>query len=148
MAQIQRDAQTLYICRAVVHGNAGQCVEMVEDGESLQAARAKALASAERMFCERFIALSTASSVPTVSPSTVAPCLLTRGHANSARRLDTFNGGGSKPITPGQQELIQKIAGERRIAAAPLCHDMFGKGLSDITGAEANKIIRRMKASR
>ena len=146
MTHIQRDAQTVYICRAMVHGNAGQCVEMVEEGDSLQAARTKALASAERTFRERFPGASFPSSVPPVSPSTVGPCLLTRGNGHRTRRLDTFNGGGNKPATPGQQELIQKIADERRIATVPLCHEMFGKGLSNITGAEANEIIRHMKS--
>lgn len=143
VGHIQHGADDIFVCRAEVHGDAGQCVEMVEDGETLQAARTKALASAERLFRERFL-----DKVPVAATAAPEPSLLSRGGRADTWNRDKFNGGGSKSVSAAQQALMHKVAEERGLSAKAVCHEMFGKGLQDLTGAEANAAIRRMKGSR
>lgn len=134
-------SQDVYICRAKVQGSKGEFIETVEEADTLQAARDKALRTAERDFHHRYSA-GGASDVPTTDVS-----LIDRPGTRNVHAPGKLNGGGNKPVTANQQNLIRKIADERGLVPTALCREMFSKDVSDITGAEANDLIRRMKAS-
>lgn len=58
---------------------------------------------------------------------------------------DSYHGGGNRPITPSQVNLIQNLFAEMRIDPAPYLNE---KGISDIRsikGHEADSIIKDLK---
>jgi len=59
-----------------------------------------------------------------------------------------MNGGGNKPITEKQINLIKDIARKNSIDIEALMKEKFGKILYDLNGSEANEIIRELKKSK
>ena len=56
-----------------------------------------------------------------------------------------LNGGGSKPASPKQKELIQDIANDKKINLDSFLDSHFQKNIESLTGAEANQAIKKMK---
>ena len=56
-----------------------------------------------------------------------------------------FQGGGDKPASDKQTYLIQKLSEEVGKNADQLCLAKFGKSLSELTGREADSLIKYLK---
>ena len=56
-----------------------------------------------------------------------------------------FKGGGDKPASDKQMYLIQKLSEEAGKNADQLCLAKFGKSLSELTGREADSLIKYLK---
>ena len=56
-----------------------------------------------------------------------------------------FKGGGDKPASDKQTYLIQKLSEEAGKNADQLCLAKFGKSLSELTGREADSLIKYLK---
>lgn len=56
-----------------------------------------------------------------------------------------FNGGGNKPISSSQINLIEKLGRERHVAPVEKSLEMFGKEINELRGGEANELIRLLK---
>ena len=56
-----------------------------------------------------------------------------------------FQGGGDKPASDKQTYLIQKLSEEAGKNADQLCLAKFGKSLSELTGREADSLIKYLK---
>lgn len=57
------------------------------------------------------------------------------------------HGGGSKLASEKQKDFIKQLADRKRIHIDQLCMDMFSHGSSNMTGAEANEMIKHLKRS-
>lgn len=100
--------------------------------EAMNAARDNAFASWER--------LENMSSSQSFQESSEQK----KSHRESS--LEKFNGGGSKPASPRQQNLIQKLAEERGVELYYFVQQICGVDLRNLTGADANKLIKQLKS--
>lgn len=57
---------------------------------------------------------------------------------------EMLNGGGDKPISPRQKQLIYDRANQSGQDAENLARECYGKKLSEMTGSEANSLIRNL----
>ncbi|WP_455552711.1 hypothetical protein [Desulfovibrio sp.] len=55
------------------------------------------------------------------------------------------HGGGSKLASEKQKDFIKQLADRNRIHIDQLCMDTFSHGSSNMTGAEANEMIKNLK---
>ncbi len=56
-----------------------------------------------------------------------------------------LNGGGSKPLSAKQSELIYSLAERKGVDAQSLAIQMFGKSVQELQGSEANELIQSLK---
>ena len=56
-----------------------------------------------------------------------------------------LNGGGSKPLSPKQEGLINSLAERKGADAQSLAMQMFGKSVQELQGSEANELIQFLK---
>ena len=56
-----------------------------------------------------------------------------------------LNGGGSKPLSAKQSELIYSLAERKGADAHSLAMQMFGKSVQELQGSEANELIQSLK---
>lgn len=66
---------------------------------------------------------------------------------NNSIPTDTskLNGGGNKPASSKQTDLIEKLAHKQHTSADTLSQSMYNKPLQDLTGAEADAVIKKLK---
>ena len=69
----------------------------------------------------------------------------TAQQAISSNDKSILNGGGLKPITNKQQKLIKTIAKEKDIDLDNLITKQFNKCIDNLTGSEANSVIKKIK---
>lgn len=56
-----------------------------------------------------------------------------------------MNGGGNKPASSKQTDLIEKLAHKQHTSADTVSQSMYNKLLQDLTGAEADAVIKKLK---
>lgn len=69
-------------------------------------------------------------------------------HSYTAHPKDALNGGGDKSASPSQKNLIKTIANERGVQLTDMTQSLYGKDYTELTGAEANGLIKSLKAGK
>ena len=62
--------------------------------------------------------------------------------------LSKTNGGGSKPISPGQVKYITDVCAKKKINPDHVAGEQFGKPLEALQGSEADTIIKMLNGNR
>lgn len=66
----------------------------------------------------------------------------------STTSKDRLSGGGSKPISSKQKNLIQKMANEQNKNVDEVINAMFHKSINQLEGHEADSVIKSMRKTR
>lgn len=66
----------------------------------------------------------------------------------STTSKDKLSGGGSKPISSKQKNLIQKMANEQNKNVDEVINAMFHKSINQLEGHEADSVIKSMRKTR
>lgn len=69
--------------------------------------------------------------------------VMSQGQASTQKQA--LNGGGSKPLSAKQSELIYSLAERKGTDAQSLAMQMFGKSVQELQGSEANELIQSLK---
>lgn len=56
-----------------------------------------------------------------------------------------YDGGGTKPASEKQLNLIKSLASRQSLSASDLADNMFNKSIDELQGGEANQLIKRLK---
>jgi len=67
------------------------------------------------------------------------------GQTQQSSQKQALNGGGSKPLSAKQSELIYSLAERKGTDAQSLAMQMFGKSVQELQGSEANELIQSLK---
>jgi len=67
------------------------------------------------------------------------------GQTQQSSQKQALNGGGSKPLSAKQSELIYSLAERKGVDAQSLAMQMFGKSVQELQGSEANELIQSLK---
>lgn len=118
----------LYVCNSEALID-GQKLSEVGEGQTLETARQNAnkkLGSLVRKYEEK-----------------ITGNIVKSGNAITNRN-EIPKGGGDKPISPRQKQLIYDRANQSGQDADNLARECYGKKLSEMTGSEANSLIRNL----
>lgn len=103
--------------------------------ESIQVAAQKAEVRAR----EKCIEQKDSFSLP---QNSIGNTLETRGVLSPKSQL---NGGGGKPITQGQINLLETLCAGKHNSLVHVCQNHYNKIPGQLTGFEANELIRKLK---
>jgi DNA replication protein DnaC len=140
-------SQKEWICSATMETEAGYRVTKLGQGDSLQQAEDRAVRHATDAIaflenaCE-YNETSLQSQHRTSRSSSGASYQQYQAQTEDKSR---FNGGGSKQASEKQLNLIEQLAQKKRCDAEYACRGEFGIGLNQITGAQANQLIKSLK---
>jgi DNA replication protein DnaC len=140
-------SQKEWICSATMETEAGYRVTKLGQGDSLQQAEDCAVRHATDAIaflenaCE-YNETSLQSQHRTSRSSSGASYQQYQAQTEDKSR---FNGGGSKQASEKQLNLIEQLAQKKRCDAEYACRGEFGIGLNQITGAQANQLIKSLK---
>ncbi|XUD94355.1 DRBM domain-containing protein [Oleidesulfovibrio alaskensis] len=140
-------AQNEWICSATMETETGYRVTKLGQGDSLQQAEDRAVRHATDAIaflenaCE-YNETSLQSQHRTSRSSSGASYQQYQAQTEDKSR---FNGGGSKQASEKQLNLIEQLAQKKRCDAEYACRGEFGIGLNQITGAQANQLIKSLK---
>jgi DNA replication protein DnaC len=140
-------SQKEWICSATMETEAGYRVTKLGQGDSLQQAEDRAVRHATDAIaflenaCE-YNETSLQSQHRTSRSSSGASYQQYQAQTEDKSR---FNGGGSKQASEKQLGLIEQLAQKKRCDAEYACRGEFGVGLNQITGAQANQLIKSLK---
>ena len=70
---------------------------------------------------------------------------LQEGQAQVSQGKTALNGGGDKPCSDSQVNLLHRCASERGVDPGQVVRNMYGKSIDELTGGEANQVIRAIK---
>lgn len=66
----------------------------------------------------------------------------------ASQTKDRLNGGGTKPATQAQINLVEKLARENMRNGAEVASAAFGKQLGELTGSQADSLIKQLKGAK
>ncbi len=132
-----------FICQGSVEDSQGKVASMTGEGSTLKEASQAAIANSKEMLA----ALVSGNDRNSSQTNYYAPPATSHArNSNATNGKSKFNGGGTKPASPKQIELIEKIAYENGKNAEEVSRKKFGKSLMGLVGSEANIIINELKS--
>ncbi len=135
--------QNMYVCQTTIQGKEGFSATMTGEGRTIQEASEMALSNMQREL-ERLTSQSSCEQ-----PKHQQANKDFYGASNkrqTPQSKDALNGGGAKPASDKQIEFLLNVGGQRGIPVEQLCQERYGKSIGNLTGGEANTLIRELKS--
>lgn len=131
---VNHQDQILYVCKATGKVD-DEYICATSDGRSLSEAEGKAKDKLTNLILDIRDGKQIISKDPFVNSSTSSVKIENKNH---------LNGGGSKKISAGQINLINKLAAEHDTDSDTVARKMYDKPIDELLGSEANVIIKSM----
>ncbi len=129
------------ICSATVASADGNKATMLGQGKDIDSASQAAINNSKAQ-----LAMLSGEKEP---QSTYYPNQATKKSQYNNNPMDDkskFNGGGSKSISVGQIEFIERLASEKKCSAEAMSQRLYQKPLMMLIGSEANFLINELKS--